>query len=241
MGSEMRELDIIIDQDWFQLWKHSYYPPTRTDVRSITSLYSPHLIDGVEKFSNGTFTTAVTFGAFTNKNKKNCLILFSVFPPLSLNPNQVITNAKNLCCNYLNNSSLLIEGVSPSYMVVPSDEIRNPLISEIRKNKAEVMVQQFKYLDFGKTLDNLLKRALNRIAENRIYLMADPFDNNKLRNQDNGFMKTVLNYPEERSRGIVWCLTQAILFLEHRGYFQDKAEEKKINNRLMPYYGIDKV
>lgn len=238
----MRELDIVIDPDWFSVWEYPFYPKTRSDIRSLTSLYSPHLLDESEKYSNGAFTTAITFGTFMNPKKKNCIVLFSVFPPQNLNPNQVILHAKNLCCNYLNNSiSDLVEGVSPSYLILPSDTERNSIVSEIRKNKADVSIRRFKYLDHGKTLDNMLKRAITRLSEKRVYVMRDPINKGELRNQDRSFVNTIYGYPEENSRGMVWCLTQAILFLEGMGFFLDVPENKNVTRQLRPFYGLDNI
>lgn len=243
------ELDIFIDidTDWFKWWKHSYYPTTRTDIRSVTSLYSPHLLDDSEKFHNGNWTTALTFGTFMdhpvrrNEKRKNCLILFSVFPRSVLNPNQVVMHANNLCCNYLNNAVKEIEGISPSCMIVPSDELKNNLIVDIRKNKADVPVRRFKYLEHGKTLDNMLKRAIQRISEKRIYVMADPITPAKLRNQDSTFIRTIQSYPSLESKCIVWCLVQTVLFLEDQGFFQDKPERKEISRPIRPFYGLDNI
>ena len=217
--------ETFIDRDCFRIWTKSYYPIPIKPIGTILSLYSPYFIEDGERYNNGPYTAATTFGIFKFRDKVN-LILFSLFPRSIINPNELIIHAKNLCTDYMNNSTVkTYSGPSPDLMIVPSEyKERNNLFNEIQENKVDVPVRRFYYSDYGKILDNMLTRALPKIIEGRIWVASKPDNKLELRNMDEKFLDMMSSYPSIESKATVWTLVQAILYLESQGLFRDEGE-----------------
>lgn len=231
--------DIFIDRDWFTVWKKPHYPVTSRGVGVVLSMYSPYFLDGSEADNNGNYTSAVTLGLFTNRRGEKCAILFSLFPRSILNPNQVVDHARNLCINYLNNSLIeMYDGWQPDLFIVPAeDDSKNALITEIRNNSKDVPVKRFMYKDYGGTLDNLVKRALVKMSEGRIYVAAHPANKKELRNIDERFLDTLSSYPSTiESRATMWSLCQAIIYLDSNGMFSSDGKDGDIKPKNKFYW-----
>lgn len=240
--------DIFIDRDSFNVWKEAYYPKTKRGVSVVTSMYSPYFLDDSEADNNGEWTSAVTLGLFVNNNPKKkkcptygkvCAILFSLFPAQILSPNRVVAHAKNLCFNYLNNSDIRTnEGWQPDLFIVPGEEgISSNLVAEIKAKNGDVPVKRFMYREHGKSLDNLLKRAMMKISERRIFVASHPANKGELRNMDEGFIHQITSYPILESRATMWALCQAIVYLESNGMFDPENNVLSIKGMEKPFYG----
>jgi hypothetical protein len=239
--------DIFIDRDSFNVWKESYYPKTKRGVSVVTSMYSPYLLDDSEAESNGEWTAAVTLGLFVNNSPKKkcptfgkvCAILFSLFPAQILSPNKVVAHAKNLGFNYLNNSDIRTnDGWQPDMFLVPGEEGQNNnLIAEIKAKNGDVPVKRFLYKDYGKTLDNIVKRAMMKISEKRIFVAAHPTNKGELRNMDEGFIHQVTSYPILESRATMWALCQAIVYMESNSMFETENNVLHLRGIEKPFYG----
>jgi len=241
-----------INRDWFKIWEKNRYPEVIPKIGTILSLYSPYFLDEDDEV-NGPYTAGVTLGVFKHRNQKknkfnrlisegnelNNLILLSVFPRVRLDANEVVVHAKNLCIDYLNNDyEKTYEGSSPDVMIVPSCKgIRSGIFSEIQY-KNDVDMRFFYHADHGKTLENLLKRALPRIIQGKIWVVAKPDSRTQeLRNMDEKFLDILSSYPSMESRGMVWALVQAIVYLDRNGIFEEESEQVVIKPKH-GFYGI---
>lgn len=233
-----------ISRKWFKIWEKSHYPSTVPGFGVILSMYSPHFLDDAERDANGLFTAGVTLGVFKHwddkgKKEKHNAILFSMFPPAILNPAEVIIHTKNLCHDYLNNSKIKVyEGWSPDLLLVPAQEAtKSTLISQIVEGGADVAIRRFYYANEGKNLENILSRALPRMAEGRLWVASNPMDSSEIRNMDAKFLATICSYPNEVSRATVWALAQAVVYLENYGVFKDGYERDNTTRPKHKLYG----
>lgn len=222
-----------IDRKWFKVWEKSSYPPTVPEFGIILSLYSPHFLDDSERDNNGIYSAGVTLGIFKHwddkgKKEKHNLILFSMFPRQIINPAELIMHSKNLCVNYLNNDAKAsYTGGSPDILLVPAQEgVRSSLIGQMSGGAGTVSVKRFYYANEGKTLDNIVVRALPRISEGRVWVASSPMDSTEIRNMDAQFLATICSYPEIESRATIWALAQAIIYLENYGIFKDESDSR---------------
>lgn len=240
--------DIFIDRDSFNVWKESYYPKTKRGVSVITSMYSPYFLDDSEADNNGEWTSAVTLGLFVNNSVKKkkcstfgkvCAILFSLFPAQILSPNKVVSHAKNLGFNYLNNSDIRTnDGWQPDLFLVPGEEdSKNNLIAEIKARNGDVPVKRFLYKEYGNSLDNIVKRAMMKISEKRIFVASHPANKGWLRNMDEGFIHQITSYPILESRATMWALCQAIVYMEANGMFESESNMLSLRGMEKPFYG----
>jgi hypothetical protein len=234
--------NVFINKDCFKVWRKSNYPQTSGDIRVILSLYSPHFIDGAESDNNGYYTAGIAFGMFDDINGNRNLILFSLFPPSLLDPHELIIHSQNLCIDYFNNSKKkAYDGWCPDLAVIPSEEkIRNIIIRQIEKKNGEVPIRRFYYENYGGTLENMVKRAIHYISMGRVWVAARPEDFEELRNIDERFLDIISGYPSDESKATVWCLAQALLYLESYGVFTPETDQNQNQNKNNHgFYGPD--
>jgi len=231
-------LEKFIDKDWFKVWTRSHYPQTIKRSGVVLSFCSPTLIDSAEQIELGPYSAGITFGVFKDNYCKHNLILFSLFPFTILSSTQLITHIQNLCHDYLNNSTVkMYDGYAPDILVLPAEEgSNNSLLTQIAIVNNDVPIKRFYFAKYGRTLDNMLDRAMPIIENGRVWVTSKPGDRNELRNIDQKFLDIVAGYPSIESKAIVWSLVQAILYLQASNIFAD--EDADVDNTTRPNHAF---